>query len=398
MTRNDFRTPDGDIENESFITEEWLVDQWIGDQLWGWGINDSNQLGINAPGGRTTPVTTFAGGANWKQISACYDFAAAIKTDGTLWTWGSNIAGELGTNDTVYRSTPVTTFAGGTNWKSVSCGFDHISAIKTDGSLWTWGGGTSGSLGTNNTTDISTPVTTFAGGNDWKQVSSGNGYTSAIKTDGTLWTWGYNFYGQLGTNNTTTRSTPVTTSAGGNNWKQVSAGGVHVGAIKTDGTLWMWGANDSGCLGNFLPNSGTCSSPTTTIAGGNDWKQINCSMNKTVGKTAAIKTDGTLWYWGYSYYGESGAGQGSGYYFRLSSPVTTQVGGNNWKQVAAGTRAIKKDGTLWVWGDGRFGASGTNVSFSSSSPRTTFLGGNNWKQVVDNGNNTVFGVTSGPDY
>jgi alpha-tubulin suppressor-like RCC1 family protein len=148
----------------------------------------------------------------------------AIKTDGTLWTWGLGSFGRLGTNDTTDRSTPVTTFAGGTNWKQVSSGGLYTAAIKTDGTLWTWGSNYFGYLGTNDTTDRSTPVTTFAGGTNWKQVSSGNAHTTAIKTDGTLWTWGRNDNGYLGTNDTTDRSTPVTTFAGGTNWKQVSAG------------------------------------------------------------------------------------------------------------------------------------------------------------------------------
>ena len=146
----------------------------------------------------------------------------AIKTDGTLWAWGRNFWGQLGNNDTTDRSTPVTTFTGGTNWKQVSVGYNVTAAIKTDGTLWTWGRGSAGALGNNDTTDRSTPVTTFTGGTNWKQVSAGYNVTAAIKTDGTLWTWGSGNAGKLGINNTTDRSTPVTTFAGGTNWKQVN--------------------------------------------------------------------------------------------------------------------------------------------------------------------------------
>jgi alpha-tubulin suppressor-like RCC1 family protein len=149
---------------------------------------------------------------------------AIIKTDGTLWIWGRGDFGQLGNAAITNRSTPVTTFAGGTNWKQVSSGTGHTAAIKTDGTLWTWGYGTLGRLGNRITTgNISTPITTFAGGTNWKQVSSGSDHTAAIKTDGTLWTWGYGNNGELGNNATTNRSTPVTTFAGGTNWKQVSA-------------------------------------------------------------------------------------------------------------------------------------------------------------------------------
>jgi alpha-tubulin suppressor-like RCC1 family protein len=165
------------------------------------------------------------GGTNWKQVScSSQGHISAIKTDGTLWTWGSNSYGQLGVNDTNTRCTPVTTFAGGTNWKQVDCGWFHTAAIKTDGTLWVWGRNDFGNLGINNTTQRNTPVTTFAGGTNWKQVDCGQNQTAAIKTDGTLWTWGSNNSGNLGINNTTNRCTPVTTFAGGTNWKQVSSG------------------------------------------------------------------------------------------------------------------------------------------------------------------------------
>ena len=153
-----------------------------------------------------------------------------------MWTWGRNSYGALGTNDTNNRTTPVTTFAGGTNWKSVECG-QASAAIKTDGSLWTWGRNNSGQLGNNTNTDRSTPVTTFAGGNNWKQVARGQDNISAIKTDGTLWNLGRGDLGMLGDNTATGKNTPVTTFAGGNNWKQVSGGGGQTAAIKTNGTF-----------------------------------------------------------------------------------------------------------------------------------------------------------------
>ena len=103
----------------------------------------------------------------------------------TLFTWGWNNRGELGDNTTISRSTPVTTFAGGTNWKSVSMGGANTSsaAIKTDGSLWIWGRGAEGRLGTNDAITRSTPVTTFAGGNNWKQVTCGGFHTVAIQSN-----------------------------------------------------------------------------------------------------------------------------------------------------------------------------------------------------------------------
>jgi len=151
--------------------------------LWTWGQASSGQLGDATTTTRSTPVTTSAGGTTWKQVSSGDQHTAAVKTDGTLWAWGLGTSGQLGTNDVTTRSTPVTTFAGGTNWKEVDCGNQHTAAVKTDGTLWTWGLGTSAQLGDNNATNISTPVTTFAGGSNWKQVSSGGSHTAAVIYD-----------------------------------------------------------------------------------------------------------------------------------------------------------------------------------------------------------------------
>jgi alpha-tubulin suppressor-like RCC1 family protein len=242
--------------------------------LWTWGsAGYVGKLGNNSIATALTPVTTFSGGSNWKQVSCAIRHTAAIKTDGTLWIWGEGFM--LGNAQTTNRSTPVTTFAGGTNWKQVSTKSGHAAAIKTDGTLWTWGYAGNGQLGNGATSgNISTPVTTFAGGTNWKQVSAGSQHTAAIKTDGTLWTWGRGISGQLGNGVTTGNiSTPVTTFAGGTNWKQVGIWFFHSAAIKTDGTLWIWGSGGNGRLGNAQTTDR--STPVTTFAGGTNWKQVS---------------------------------------------------------------------------------------------------------------------------
>jgi len=112
---NQFLSLEGDLENY-FVSEYWLIDQWIGDELWTWGFNNVGQLGDNTTTQRNTPSTTFAGGTNWSQISAGNNHSLALKTDGTLWTWGNNANGQLGDNTITNKLTPITTFAGGTNW------------------------------------------------------------------------------------------------------------------------------------------------------------------------------------------------------------------------------------------------------------------------------------------
>jgi alpha-tubulin suppressor-like RCC1 family protein len=401
---NEFFSPEGDIENY-FVTDYWLIDQYIGDQLWTWGSGTYGKLGNATTTGTTsTPVTTFSGGTNWKQVVTGYRHSAAIKTDGTLWTWGSGTYGRLGTNDSTNRSTPVTTFLGGTNWKQVSCAQFHTAAVKTDGTLWTWGFSSEGRLGTLDALSFRvTPVTTFAGGTNWADtatgaedelytLSAGGSHTAAIKTDGTLWTWGNGSNGRLGNNSITSIPTPVTTFSGGTNWKQVIAGNAHTAAIKTDGTLWTWGSGSFGVLGNNSVSQ--VSTPVTTFSGGTNWKQVSATLNGS--HTVAVKTDGTLWTWGYGGNGRLGNAVIT---TNRSTPVTTFSGGTNWKQVSAGTghtAAIKTDGTLWTWGYGGQGRLGNAATAGNiSTPVTTFSGGTNWKQVACGFNHTSAIKTDG---
>jgi alpha-tubulin suppressor-like RCC1 family protein len=367
--------------------------------LWVWGGAIGGQLGINdSVTSRSTPITTLLGGTNWKQISGgsfagdSFGVVAAIKTDGTLWTWGNNNGGALGINDITNRSTPVTTFAGGTNWKQVSAGARVCAAIKTDGTLWIWGTNAStapGGLGVNDISNRSTPVTTLLGGTNWKQVSCGGlGTTAAIKTDGTLWTWGHNNFGQLGINDSSSRSTPVTTILGGTNWKQVSVSNGNeqfISAIKTDGTLWSWG--NGGALG--VNDTTARSTPVTTLLGGTNWKSVACGGDHII----AIKTDGTLWTWGLNSSGQLGVNNTT----RRNTPVTTLLGGTNWKSLIKGynvSGAIKTDGTLWTWGLNSQGQLGVNNTTTRSTPVTTLLGGNNWKQASFLGQNTLGAIQS----
>lgn len=362
-----------------------IANQLTSPELWVWGRNSYGQLGVGGSLFRNTPVTTLIGGSVWKQVSGGYYVTAGIKTDGSLWVWGRNSYGQLGDNTIVTKYTPVTTFIGGNDWKQVSTGYYTTIALKIDGSLWTWGRNIGGQCGVNDLINRSTPVTTFIGGNDWKQVSNANSHNAAVKIDGSLWTWGQNVFGVLGTNDGNNRSIPTTTFAGGNDWKQVSAGGNATGAVKINGSLWTWGWNYYGQLGvnsTIPPNRST---PATTFAGGNNWKQV--SMNSTC---RGIKTDGSLWGWG-----RNAASQlGNRSTLNSRTPVTTFAGGNNWKQIGGGytfTIAIKTDGSLWTWGSNSYGQLGTGdtAPTSKQTPVTTLIGGNNWKQASAMGTHSV---------
>lgn len=366
----------GELLSSKYLKESDIFENYIGNTLWGWGYNGLGQLGNNTTGNNNgSPIQTVAAGTNWKQTSTGVYHNTAIKTDGTLWLWGSNDYGQLGDSTTTKKSSPVQTVSGGTNWKLVASAYYHTAAIKTDGTLWLWGRNNYGQLGNNTTTSKSSPIQTIAAGNNWKMVSAGLSNIAGIKTDGTLWIWGRGAEGQLGDNTGTNKSSPVQTVSAGTNWKQIKVGRLFCAAIKTDNTLWLWGINQYGNLGdNTVDNK---SSPVQTVAGGTDWKTVELGS----GHAAAIKNNGTLWVWGKCDSGQLGNNDTS---TNQTSPIQTVAGGTNWKQVACGTVhtvAIKTDGTLWVWGSDAFGALGTNYSGAKSSPVQTVAGGTNWKSV-----------------
>jgi alpha-tubulin suppressor-like RCC1 family protein len=379
MPTTNFKNSSGTDIGNTLVEKSYLIDRYpeLADTfkqagLWAWGSNFFKQLGDGTDTTRNSPVQTTASGTNWKEIYAAGQFfSAGIKTDGTLWMWGYNPNGQLGTgtsSDTI--STPVQTIAAGTNWKMVSCGGYHTAAIKTDGTLWGWGKNLSGHLGDGTTTSRTSPVQTIVGGTNWKMVSAGQNFTGAIKTDGTLWMWGYGFDGELGVGAQALISTPVQTVAAGTNWKQISCSGIAgtAAAIKTDGTLWMWGLNTSGELGDGTTTRK--SSPVQTVAGGNNWKFVSTQGKQA---TRAIKTDGTLWTWGLNDYGQLGDGTTTS----RSSPVQTVAAGTNWKIVCSGrnsTLAIKTDGSLWSWGIMQ-GFAGV------SSPTQQIDTNTNWKMI-----------------
>jgi alpha-tubulin suppressor-like RCC1 family protein len=369
-----------------YVTKDYLMTYYPGittsmkaPAVWTWGINTSGQLGTGSNTSVTSPGTVVGVGQNWLQVSAGQNHSAAIRTDGTLWTWGNSSKGNLGNGSTANTSSPNTVAGGGTTWSSVSAGNQITAAIKTDGTLWTCGYNVQGQLGNGSTANTSSFATTAGGGTTWSQVSvygtAFSGMLAAIKSDGTLWTCGYGTGGGLGNGSTANISSPATVAGGGTTWKQVACGyNAFTAAVKTDGTLWTCGYNTFGQLGNN--STANTSSFATVAGGGTTWSQVSCGGNFI----AAVKTDGTLWSWGAGATGALGNGSTAG----TSSPGTVAGGGTTWKQVSTGQlggAAVKTDGTLWTWGRGTSGLLGNGSTASTSSPGTTTLGGTNWKQV-----------------
>ena len=240
---SNYRITNTDIAERGFVAKEYIIDAFpnlpsslVSSGLWGWGSGLDGVLGNENNSQRNSPVQTIAGGTNWKRVHGnSSDSVCGIKKDGTLWLWGNNRSGKLGTNDTSSKSSPVQTVLGGTNWRQGATNYGNSGGIKDDGTLWIWGANDQGQLGINDTINRSSPVQTIAGGTTWRQIAIGYRHVSAVKSDGTLWSWGSNNRGQLGDDTNSNRSSPVQTIALGSNWRQVSTGLEHTAAIKDDG-------------------------------------------------------------------------------------------------------------------------------------------------------------------
>ena len=334
------------------------------------GQNDAGELGQNLSYAdkRSSPVQL--PGTNWKYVDSNNTddgYCMALKTDGTLWGWGRNENGEQGRNDTVYRSSP-TQVGSDTTWSQVTtCGRqDGCIATKTDGTLWAWGHNEQGRLGLNQSapTKISSP-TQVGSDTTWPtedhKIDGDGARGAAIKTDGTLWMWGKGSnQGQLGQNERVSYSSPVQVGTD-STWKYIKLNEDGNMATKTDGTLWAWGYSASGELA--LNNLTSYSSPTQIP--GSTWDYIDLNWSMGMG----TKTDGTLWVWGNNDSGN--LGQNSN--IRYSSPV--QVPGTSWRGPVNADKTVfcpRTDDTMWGWGNNLYGRLGiikapaTNFNYYSS--------------------------------
>lgn len=299
----------------------------------------------------------------WEQIDAGGAVVLGIKEDGTLWGWGHSISGQLGSPDFEFY-TPVPVQIGqDSDWAFISVGHSHLLALKTDGTLWAWGNNTAGELGNGTISSEITYLPSQIGtDNDWVSISAGHDYSAAIKSNGTLWTWGLNISGGLGNGtldeNLATTIVPTQPNTD-TDWKVVWASHSNTVALKTNGTLWATGEGDYGQIGNGLFEDQT---EFTQVGIDTDW------INVAVGGFAvtAIKADGTLWSWGENTVG--GLGDGSNEF----SAVPIKISDENWVSISRGENyfcgAIKSDGSLWTWGQNFFGTLGDGTTDNKNTP------------------------------
>ena len=260
-----------------------------------------------------------------KSYSAGGSFSSVVKSDTSLFTNGEYSLLNLKES----------------NLSMISAGDNHVSYVKLDGTLWSWGENSNGQLGNLGIFAKLYPVQEYSRDNNWSVVSAGENFSIALKNDGTLWGWGDNSYGQIGDDLSKERRFPFQEVTAVTDWSSVSAGGKHSVMLKKDGTLWSFGDNTDGQLGD---GTNIENSIAVQEQKGFLWRVATAGYNHS----CAIKKDNTLWCWGSNRYGQLGINSTE------NQNIAVQVGSETtWKTVSAGnqfTLATKSDGTLWTWG------------------------------------------------
>jgi len=355
--------------------------RWTGvpsPELYVWGSNTLGQLGDDSTVNKNSPIQLDA--EVWSAVSAGRNNTTAVKSDGTMWSWGDNTAGNLGIGTqglAASRSSPVQVGVL-TDWLIPAAGGYTSWAINTSGKIYGWGANDFGQLGDGTIQERSNP-TQIGALTTWSKVAAGQSRNvSAIKTDGTMWSWGRDLYGATGTQQGGNVNSPVQVGAL-TTWADVSVGFYGAAALKTDGTLWTWGGNSNGRVGD---NTTVNKSSPVQVGAETDWAKAIHSVS-----VIAVKTTGTLWAWG----GNFAGGLGLGDVIPRSSPV--QVGAlTNWSTPSSsrgGANLVKKtDGTLWTWGRNSYGQLGDNTVVYKSSPiQVGAL--TNWDKVAGGANHFI---------
>ena len=316
--------------------------------LWAWGFNASGQLGDGTTANKSSPVQV--GYSSWLSVSSGGYHTLAIDRNYAIYSWGLNSYGQLGDGTTIDKSYPSLVYANNVSFTSVSAGAYHSLALTDTNVLYSWGDNESGQLGTNTTIFRSSPVQVGS----YTQIDAGKLHSGAIDSLGKLYTWGANPFSQLGQSDTVYRSSP--TQLGTSSWTMMAGGGGHTLAINSDNKLFAWGNNVYGQVGN---------NPTYT---GNFWTKIATGPNHML----ALRSDGKLFARGLNTSGQLGDGT------TVNRSSIVQIGSGTWSDISVGydhSLALSSNGTLWSWGDNTYGQlnqQDTIITYDTSRSWTQF--------------------------
>lgn len=269
--------------------------------MWCSGTNSTGQLGIGSTVNYTNTFTQIGTDSNWSQVAPSNSFTIALKANGTLWGWGQNDLYQMGNGTCCSNRLSPGQIGTDSDWVMVeTSGVRTGLALKNNGTLWGWGGNASGLVGPSNIGFRQYP-TQLSLDNDWVSITSGNGHALALKTNGTLWGWGYGGQGQTGDDLPEAYFRDIPVQVGTSTWIYISAGFNSSYGIKSDGTLWAWGLNDTGQLGDGTTVNRR---QPVQISTDSDWVRTSGGWNHGV----AQKANGAIYTWGSNDFGQLGNG------------------------------------------------------------------------------------------
>ena len=317
-------------------------------------------------------------------ISAGGTHSCGLTADGSAYCWGRNASGQLGDGITVQRNIP-TPVSGNLSFKSISAGEGgHTCAVTTTGAGYCWGVNGSGQLGIGSTNNQSTP-TPVTGGLSFSMISGGYGFSCGLTTAGAGYCWGQDAYGQLGDGTNVTARTSPTSVSGARTYSSMSAGSEHACAITAGGTVYCWGHNDLGAIGD---GTNTDRSVPTAVGG------TFASFVAGTLFTCALNSTGTAYCWGKNH---NFAQLGDGTYTDRGVP-TAVAGGRTYTSISVGgTSACGSTSTgSYCWGQGTSGQIGDGTTSSRTTPGLV-SGGLNFSSVTA-GNSFACGTTASGSY
>jgi alpha-tubulin suppressor-like RCC1 family protein len=344
--------------------------------LWAWGNGGVGQLGRGDYVSQSSPISVI-GNHSFISVSTRTSHVLAVKADGSIWAWGGNSFYESGVDAfAINRSSPVSV-ANDHSFVSITMGNVHTAALKPDETSWYWGYGANGQLGDNSTNSKSYPYQGATSGNHrFVQLATYLSTSFGLKSNGTVWSFGSGSSGILGNNTSGTAVSSPVSVVGNHSFISISVG-VNAMALKADGTAWGWGYNGTGATSLIGNMSATNTSSPVSVFGNHSFIKLVACKGGSSGATVALKADGTCWAWG-----NSGGVIGDGTNTARSSPVSV-VGNHSFIDISNAenaTGALKADGTIWTWGIGLSGQLGNNSTTDTNSP-VSVVGDHSFVQI-----------------
>jgi alpha-tubulin suppressor-like RCC1 family protein len=351
-----------------------------------WGSNNIGELGDGTFTSRSAYGAVSGLGSGIVQVAAGSSFGLALRSDGTVWAWGSNGSGQLGDGTTTASQTTRAQVTGLSGVIAVAAGTDQSLALRSDGTVWAWGGDRYGQLGDGaNSAAQPTPVQVI-GLTGVVKIAAGGLFSLALRSDGTVWAWGYNAVGELGNGTGTDSNIPVQVTGLARVTAIAAGEGDSAMAIRTDpirrdpirglpptgGTsVWTWGSNDAGQLGDGTYSSHLVPERVTGIGAPGV-----AGIAVGDGFELALGTDGSVWGWGADSFGQLGIGPQLTTFTR---PVQAIAAGSGIIQLAAGVThalALRSNGTVLAWGKNSYGELGLGNTDPAGGPvQVSGLGG-----------------------